>query len=416
MTTSALPRELIGADRPRSEPIDTTVDTRLGPVRLRLYRDFEPVREPWSRLQQTALCTYGQTYAWMEAWHRIVAAPSGAELAIIVGESDARTPLFIWPFEIVRRAGQRTMRWVGQAQANYNMGLYDPGFAAGVEARDVAALLRQAAVLAGDVAAACLRDQPADWDGIDNPMRKLPHQTAPSRGFAVRLNPDFQTLFRSRFSGRSRGTLARKERRLNVLGPLSYGWGGSAAERLDLLETFLAQKSAWFDELGISDAFADPRHRAFYRCLAALDPSEPGHLRLGYLKSGDRTEATFNGIRFRGRFYVLLSSIGGGRARRWSPGKLLLLHQIREACESGLTVYDLGVGEAPHKLDWSDERIDLIDSFIAFRLSGRLVTLPLSAKAALKRVIKTNPVLWDLARSVRRTLLGRRGSAGADTV
>ncbi len=415
MVTSALPRELMAADPPSPELSDLAVDTELGPIRLTLYRDFEAVREPWTRLQETAVCSYAQSYAWMEAWFRHVAAPEGAELAIVVGESDTRSPLFIWPFEIFERMGLRAIRWVGQDHANYNMGLYEPAFAEDVDGRDMAALLRQAAALAGNVKAACFCDQPAVWDGIDNPMRKLAHQAGPNRGFAVRLRPDFQSLYRDRFSRRSRGTLARKERRLGVLGPLDYGWGRSTAERLELLETFFAQKSEWFADLGIPDAFADPRHRAFYRCLARLEPHEPGHLRFGYLKVGDETTATFNGIMFRDRLSVVLSSISAREIRRWSPGNLLLRHQIEEACLGGVSRYDLGVGEAPHKLDWCDERLELIDSFIAFGVPGRVVTLPLSAKSALKRTIKSSPLLWDLARAARRTFGGRGAGLASST-
>lgn len=404
MVTSALPRELIAADPPASASLDATVETSLGPVRLTLYREFEPLRALWTGFQDTALCTYAQSYLWMEAWFRCVARPSCAELTIFVGRDAAQRPLFIWPFEIVRRMGLGTMQWVGQAHANYNMGLYAPAFAAAIGRDDMAALLRRAASMAGDVKAACFTDQPATWDGVSNPMGQLAHQTSPSSGFAVRLDRDFEGLHRTRFSKRSRQTLARKERRLATFGALNYGWAETPQDRLDALETFFAQKTDRFRELGIRDAFAETAHRAFYRELAARDGSTPGHLRIGYLKVDGRTVATFNGIVFRNRLFVLLSSIIDGELRRWSPGQLLLRHQIREACDHGFSHYDLGVGEAPHKLDWCDERLKLVDSLIAFEPAGYAVTLSLAAKLALKRVVKGNPTLWALARWVRRTL------------
>ncbi|MGI9385446.1 MAG: GNAT family N-acetyltransferase [Methyloligellaceae bacterium] len=352
----------------------------------------------------------------MEAWFRCVAGPSGAELAIFVGRDEAQSPLFIWPFEIVRRMGLRTMHWVGQDHANYSMGLYQPEFAAAVGPDDMTALLQRAASMAGGVKAACFTDQPMIWDEIENPICLLPHQDSPNPGFAVRLDRDFDAIRRARFSKRSRQTLARKERRIATYGTLEYGWAASPEDRLDVLETFFAQKSRRFRELGIPDAFADSIHRDFYRELAALDTSEPGHLRLGYLKVDDETVSTFNGIIFRNRLFVLLSSIIDGELQRWSPGQLLLCHQIEDACERGLSHYDLGVGDAPHKLDWCDERMSLIDSFIAFDVTGYVVTLTLAAKLALKRVIKTNPMLWALARSVRRTILRRSGSSAAESV
>ncbi|MGI8724112.1 MAG: hypothetical protein ACR2J1_01845 [Methyloceanibacter sp.] len=56
-----------------------------------------------------------------------------------------------------------------------------------------------------------LTAQPEAWDGIPNPFAKLSHQVAPNSGYAVKLG-DFDTLFKERFSKRSRGTLNRKER------------------------------------------------------------------------------------------------------------------------------------------------------------------------------------------------------------
>lgn len=417
MVTSALPRELIAAERPATAPIDTTVETGAGPVRLTLYRDFEPVRELWTRFQDTALCTYAQSYVWVEAWFRCVAGPSGAELALFVGRNDTQRPLFIWPFEIVRRLGLRTMQWVSQDHANYSMGLYQPDFATAVGPDDMAALLHSAASMAGGVRAACFTDQPTIWDEIENPICLLAHQDSPNPGFAVRLDRDFEAIRRARFSKRSRQTLARKERRITTHGAIEYGWADSADDRLEILETFFAQKARRFRELGIPDAFAEPIHRDFYRELAAFDTLEPGRLRLGYLKVGGETASTFNGIEFRNRLFVLLSSIiDDGELQRWSPGQLLLRHQIEEACERGLSHYDLGVGEAPHKLDWCDEKMELIDSFIAFDIAGRVVTVSLAVKSALKRIIKTNPMLWALARSVRRTIFRRRGSSAAESV
>ena len=404
MVTTALPRELIAADPTESASIDVTVETRLGPVRLTLYRDFEPVRDLWTRFQGTALCTYAQSYPWMEAWFRCVARPTGAELAIVVGRDAAQRPLFVWPFEIVRRLGLRTMQWVGQAHANYNMGLYERDFATKVGGEDMAALLRRAASMTDDVKAACFTDQPTTWDGVSNPMGLLAHQASPNSGFAVRLDSDFEAIHCARFSKRSRQTLARKERRLATFGILDYGWADNPEDRLDALETFFAQKRGRFRELGIRDAFAEPAHRDFYRELAARDGSSPEHLRIGFLKVDGETVATFNGIIFRDRLFVLLSSIIDGELRRWSPGQLLLRHQIKEACDRGLSHYDLGVGEAPHKLDWCDERLKLIDGFIAFEPAGYAVTRSLAVKLALKRIIKSNPKLWALARWARRRL------------
>jgi CelD/BcsL family acetyltransferase involved in cellulose biosynthesis len=98
--------------------------------------------------------------------------------------------------------------------------------------------------------------------------------------------------------------------------------------------------------------------------------------------------------------------------QRYSPGALLLKHQIEEACVAGLSVYDLGTGAARHKEEWCDVVVPLFDSFIAFKPHGALLTLALASKARAKRFIKSNPRVYEVAKKMRRVL--RRNQAAPD--
>src|SRR3990170_8325907 len=117
-------------------------------------------------------------------------------------------------------AGIKVLHWLGQAHANYNMGLFVPEAAAGFTASDISGLLSEAARASG-AAAAILKAQPFGWDGVANPFAGLTHQLTPSSGYAVTLG-DFDAFYQERFSKRSRNTLNRKERKLADAGPLAY--------------------------------------------------------------------------------------------------------------------------------------------------------------------------------------------------
>jgi CelD/BcsL family acetyltransferase involved in cellulose biosynthesis len=285
------------------------------------------------------------------------------------------------------------------------MGLFTSDAAAGFTAKDMSALLNEVARETG-AAAAILKAQPCEWDGIANPFAKLPHQLAPSSGYAVKLG-DFTALYASRFSKRSRGTLERKERKLAESGPIVYGWADSREERLVLLDAFFAQKSRQLAAMGVKDIF-DAHARAFYREVALLEGDNPSRLRLGYLKIGDNVLATFSGTLCHNRLGVALSSLTEDERQRQSPGALLLKHQIEEACAKGIAFYDIGVGWARHKDEWCDVMQKLFDSFIALKPQGVLLTVPLAAAARLKRAIKSSRHLWPLAQHVRRSVFGRR--------
>ena len=54
---------------------------------------------------------------------------------------------------------------------------------------------------------------------------------------------DFDALFNGRFSKRSRSTLKRKERKLLETVPTTYGRAETPNDRIELLDTFYAQKA-----------------------------------------------------------------------------------------------------------------------------------------------------------------------------
>ncbi len=72
-------------------------------------------------------------------------------------------------------------------------------------------------------------------------------------------------------------------------------------------------------------------------------------------------------------------------------------HQIKETSDSGIAFYDIGVGAARHKDEWSDVVQPLFDSFLALTPPGLALALPLAVMSQLKRAIKSNRRLWPLA-------------------
>jgi CelD/BcsL family acetyltransferase involved in cellulose biosynthesis len=201
-------------------------------------------------VQTVAPSTGAQTFDWAQAWARHVLGPEGHQPVIVVGTGGDGQVLFLWLFEMARCAGMRVLRWLGQAHANYNLGLSAPD-AAALNADDISRLLDAVARRTG-AAAALLEAQPFQLDGIANPFAKLQHQLAPSSGYAVNLG-DFTALYEHRFSKRSRSTLDRKERKLAAAGKLTYGWAETRDEKLHLVDTFFAQKARQFAAMGIKD-------------------------------------------------------------------------------------------------------------------------------------------------------------------
>lgn len=390
--------EAAGADR-------HSFSTSAGPVSMKITSDLQIIAPEWREIQEAVVCTSAQTFGWANAWSEHVLAAQGRAPVVAVGYGANGQVQFLLPFETKKLGGLTVLTWLSQDHANYLFGLFRPEFSARLSKADIARILNEVSRWSG-ASAAALEAQPFSWGGADNPFALLAHQPAPNSGFVVRLG-DFETLYSTQFKKRARQGLVRKERRLLESGSLTYGWGETPQERSDLLETFFAQKSVQFAAMGVTDIFT-PEARAFYRALTALPDDSLSRLRLGYVALNGEVLATFSGSVAHKRMNVLLSSLADSPFQRQSPGAQLLRHQIEEACNEGLEYFDLGVGAARHKSEWSNEVYPLFDSFIALKPQGLALTLPFTVRGALKRTIKSNPRLWSLAQTVRRTIKGGR--------
>jgi CelD/BcsL family acetyltransferase involved in cellulose biosynthesis len=80
-----------------------------------------------------------------------------------------------------------------------------------------------------------------------------------------------------------------------------------------------------------------------------------------------------------------------------SPGEILLVDLIKLKGNAGISVFDLGVGEARYKTTICDDRDELVDTFLPLTMKGRAFAGVARAKRALKRRVKSSPVLLKLA-------------------
>jgi len=404
MSSTAIYRiatESLGGSGRAEQPV--TVKTSLGTVSLRITDDVGSLQGLWQSMQAAAPCAASQTFDWARAWATHALQGSDVRPVIVVGYATDGAPLFLWPFEMGAQSGLRVLKWLSQDHANYSMGLFVPEATCGFTRGDLLRLLKEVGRRTG-AAAALLEGQPLTWENVPNAFALLPQSQAPNRGYAVKLG-DFAELYQTRFSKRSRNTLDRKERRLGDTGTLDYGCAETSDQKVAVLDAFFAQKERQLAAMGVSNVF-DDKAQAFYRHLAMLDEDNPSRLRLGYVALDGAVLATFNGFLWQNRLELALSSLAPGETQRFSPGALLLRHQIKAACDAGLAYYDLGVGKARHKDEWCAVEHELFDSFIPLKPQGHLVTLPCAAATRLKRAIKSNGALWSFVQAARKRIRG----------
>lgn len=167
--------------------------------------------------------------------------------------------------------------------------------------------------------------------------------------------------------------------------------------------------------MGVENIFARSGYPEFYAAVVT-DPLTRDIVHVCHLDVGLTTAAASVALRFRDRYYLILSSYDDGEMSRCGPGRTLLHELLRYTIEKGFRHFDFTIGDEPYKLDWSDTKLTLYDHLAAATFPGRLAASAVLAQRSAIRFIKQTPVLWHFvlkARALKGRLAGR-GEAPAD--
>lgn len=322
---------------------------------------------------------------------------------IIVGRNYTGNVIFILPLAIRNQFGCRVLEWLTSNHGNYSSGLFAQNAPAYLPEQDGEKLLASLLAELPDIDLVSLDSQPVEIAGMMNPLAQLPGVAATSAGYAMTINENWKSHYRSRFSSNYRRGLRRHERRLAELGAFEFKRVLDATERLEAVDFIFEHKRKWLAKRGITDFLAREDSRAFYRELACMPAVSTGMATCIYrLNAGGETLAASLDLTFQNRFYGLLSATTSGPLQRHGPGKLLMKYTVRELADERISVIDFGAGEDEHKLRWCTQRRERYHSIVPISTRGRLYGEALKATSLAKQQIKQSPGLWRLATHVRR--------------
>jgi CelD/BcsL family acetyltransferase involved in cellulose biosynthesis len=353
----------------------------------------------WRQLEASGLATPYQAYDWVRPFVETVGRARAMAFRFVRICDAAGTTLALLPLVITRRHGTRFAEFIGGKHANYHMGLYRRDFAESLDEEMTRRLLTEIGTAIGEVDAFVFINQPTSWQDIENPTARLAAGASPSRAYKLALQPgDCDGTLRRSMSKHARKKLTTKRNRFAEFGHSELIQARNAAEIERVLDAFLAQKAARFAQMRLPDPFADPAIRAFLRQAALGTPGRAPVVELYSLDLDGQPVATYVGAVQGSRFSGMATSFDlTSAAARTSPGELLLVKLIKRKCQAGLTMFDLGVGEARYKTTICDDRDDLVDTFLPLTTKGRAYAGFSQAKRALKRRIKASPFALKLS-------------------
>jgi CelD/BcsL family acetyltransferase involved in cellulose biosynthesis len=409
---SASPPLAVDAEPP--EPIDSGSG-----VRLEIHGELSAVEQEWKAFEQHADRTVFQSFDWLAAWQRVIGAREGAVPAIVLGRDGDGEVLFILQFAIERHRLARRLTWLGWRLCDYNAPLLAQNFSDRMSAerflrvwRDVTALLRSDPRFHFDLVD--LQKMPESVGAQRNPFldlaafgfQVLPH---PSGAYVATLGRDWEGFYATKRSSQTRKKERKQLKHLAEHGEVRFVEVSEHDDITATLATLIDQKSRAFARMGVEDFFARPGYRDFFVAIAT-DPEMRELIHVSRLDVGTTTAATNVGLKFRGCYYLILSSYDDGDLSRFGPGRAHLHELLRYAIDNGLQQFDFTVGDEPYKRDWSDTELRLYDHVAAVTLRGSLATAMTTAFRRTKRVIKQSPALWrafSKARAVAGSLSQR---------
>jgi CelD/BcsL family acetyltransferase involved in cellulose biosynthesis len=375
--------------------------------------DIAALEGAWRGLEARALVTPYQAYGWVRGFVETVGVAHAMDFRYAVLRDGHDRPLAILPLVITRRNGIRFAEFIGGKHANYHMGIFAPEFAATLDASAARAMLAEIAAGIGGLDAFVFVNQPTLWQGVANPLAALAAGPSPSGAYKLALNPgDCDGTLRRSMSSHAHKKLKNKRNRFAAFGASRLVKAEGSGDIARVIEAFLTQKAKRFKMMGVPDPFADPSVRAFLEQGSLPLGDAPPALELYSLDVEGRSVATYVGALQGTRFSGMATSFDmDGEIARTSPGEILLVDLIKLKCHAGITVFDLGVGEARYKTTICDDKDELVDSFLPLTLKGRAFAAVAQAKRAAKRRIKASPILLKLAQRGSGWLNRNRSSA-----
>lgn len=392
--------------RPVGLPVLKSAVTPAARAPVEVLTQFGKAEPLWREMvQHGAICSRYQHYSWMSGWWDHIGNISQASPHIAVLRDDAGMPVLLLPLVRKRVGPLQVGFFMGGKHTNFNLPVWRPEYlkqpAAGLNA-----LLHGLRHNGPRLDLLVLLNQPATWEGVENPMLRAPHAASASRAYSGDLQRDFEALLKECMGGNSRKKLRQKERQLAALGPVAFQRARTPAEIDRVLAAFFQQKAARMREQGLSNAFDAAGVKEFTRAAAHdIDPDTGETIIELYAASvGGTIIATFGGIAADGRFSGMFNSIAGSEFRNYSPGELLLANVIRMCCERGFNKFDLGIGDASYKQVYCKDAEALYDSVIPITAAGQVAAPIWRAGLALKGKVKKSGMLLRAVRFVAQVV------------
>ncbi len=317
---------------------------------------------------------------YLDAWRATIGQARGTTPLFIRIDDFSGSPLMLVPLGLERRHGLRVLSFLDGGVADYNAPVLFPG-AGCLERPAFADLWRRIVHTLPPFDITSFDKIPPAVGEVANPFRFLAPKRCPYSGHFALLTGDWAAFSATRLPRVKEHR--RKRRRLAEHGDVRFVIAETAQERERALEAMIRQKSRRYLETRGVDGLNRAGYRSYFDTLTRRFAGT-GEVHLSTLELDGVILAAHWGLISRDRFYCSMLSYEDHPLARYSPASLLIEDLIAWCYAAGVTIFDLGYGEAAWKDRLCEAVLPLSRGSQGHSIQGRAYIAAANLKGQLK--------------------------------
>ena len=357
---------------------------------IRIYTDFnsQTLSKNWLLLEQTGVFSAFQRFQFIRLMAQHVLASHNAELRIGEIVDAEGNPLMILPMILRKTRFACSLEWFDLGLADYCLPLLSKNVADFPV--HMTAQLGQMLEKLGHVDFVHLTKMPAHFDGVENPLLKLPNVLPMGAATFPKYLPDEDAITAFHKSG-IHEDYRKRLRKLNREGH-APDWvvAKTAAEAETLFAALVALRKDRFAKLRREDNLQQQAIQDFYLDLAKAGCADGSVCLIGLRFNGEIVAVQY-GLISGGRCVVIMVGAETQRWRSASPGLINFVRMADWTIEQGLTIFDLGVGDLAYKKRLLPEPCALYEMHYAITAKGRVFVWIGRGKRFLRATLAAHP-------------------------
>jgi CelD/BcsL family acetyltransferase involved in cellulose biosynthesis len=368
------------------------------PLGIEIFMSLKDLEATWHAAEAQGICYGFGSYAWLSTWQETIGTFERVKPCIVQVIDESGATAMLLALGISWYCGCSVLSFLGGESADYHSPILREDFARTLDDTSFARLWEEIIRRLPPVDIIYLARLPEYIEGLKNPFARLSGARRSGTSYFTVLGKSFAEFRRPRQRHSNR-----QRRRLAKIGKVSFHVALTPAEIAHCMTSLMKQRLEGNHGPAYKKIFNVPAYRAFYERMGAKHGCA-GLIHVSALKLDDTILAAHWGMIYRNRFYWLVPSYDEGRCATFSPGRLLLEHEVEWCFGRGIAIFDFTIGDEAYKSEWTDRTMALYDIEKARTLKGWILVVLRLSLVHVRERIKARPRLFAIARRAWRTV------------